>query len=734
MKRRTFLQRFGSLLAVLGLTEAEWFSLGNRYQQALAQPSPRKLALIIGINQYQQSQILNGCLTDVELQKELLIHRFGFQPSDILALTDEQASREFIESAFVEHLVKQAKLGDIVLFHFSGYGSRVRLGTSLEAVQNALVTADSAENKSQATKIVNYLLEETLMLMLRSLPTERATAVLDTSYYTPTTFLPTGLRIRSRQMTTEAIVAAAELDLQKQLREKAATELSAVVLSATTDPNQVAQEVQLSGFSAGLFTYALTQYLWEATPATTIPISISRVGSVMQQFGSTQQPSLLMGKKNQQRVTLSEAFVPPFTQSAEGVVTAVEDEGKTIHLWLAGLPVQVLEYYGANSRLTLVSQEGATAQLVLRSRNGLTAKAQLASGSENKIIPQMGQLVQETVRVLPRNINLTVALDGGLERIERVDATSAFATVEHVSSVVAGEQPADYVFGELPDGKTKDLIASTALIVSPSRYGLFSLGSELIPSTIGEAGEAVKVAVQRLKPTLQTLLAAKLWRLTDNEGSSCLSVKATLEIVNGITPRVVMQRETMRTLGAETVSKKQVNTEPGRIPIVPIGSKIHYRIQNMGTQPVYLMLLGLNSAKNAIALYPWQKETESEDGTNNASLEDIVIAPGETLTLPQSTTGFEWVIQGPAFFSENQLIFSTSPFTQTRNALETTKHPRADRQRIQPLLNPLEVANALLQDLHNVSPVKAEMNISTAESYVLDVNNWASLAFMYQVI
>ncbi|MBF2004701.1 MAG: caspase family protein [Chlorogloeopsis fritschii C42_A2020_084] len=737
MKRRTFLQRFGSLLAVLGITEAEWFSLGNRYQQALAQPSSRKLALLIGINQYHQSQVLNGCLTDIELQQELLIHRFGFQPSDILVLTDEQANREFIESAFLEHLVKQAKLGDVVVFHFSGYGCRVRLGTLAEAVQNALITTDGADSKSQATKNANYLLEETLMLMLRSLPTERVTAVLDTSYYIPTTFLPTGLRIRSRQMAKEAIVATAELEWQKQLREKAATELSAIVLSATADPNQVAQEIQLSGFSAGLFTYALTQYLWETTPATTIPVLISRVGSMMQQFGSTQQPNLLMGKKNQQRVTLSEAFVPLSTQSAEGVVTAVEDEGKTVHLWLAGLPLQVLEYYGGNSRLTLVSQQGETAQLVLRSRNGLTAKAQLASGTESKITPQIGQLVQETVRVLPRNINLTVALDGGLERIERVDATSAFATIEHVTSVVAGEQPADYVFGELPDGRTKDLIASTALIVSPSRYGLFSLGSELIPSTIGEAGEAVKVAVQRLKPTLQTLLAAKLWRLTDNEGSSCLSIKATLEIMNSIAPRVVMQRETMRTLSAETASKKQlnqVNTEPGRIPIVPIGSKVQYRIQNMGTQPVYFMLLGLNSARNAIALYPWQKGDDTEDGTNNALLEDIVIAPGESLTLPQSTTGFEWVIQGPAFLSENQLIFSTAPFTQTRNALETTKHPRADRQRIQPLLNPLEVANALLQDLHNASSVKAEMNVATAEAYVLDVNNWASLGFIYEVI
>ncbi len=141
MKRRTFLQRIGSILAVLGITEAEWLTLGNRYYQALAQPSLRKLALLIGINQYSQNPALSGCLTDVELQKELLMHRFGFPASNILTLTEEQASREFIESAFLDHLGKQARSGDVVVFHFSGYGTRIKLATN--TVENALITAES---------------------------------------------------------------------------------------------------------------------------------------------------------------------------------------------------------------------------------------------------------------------------------------------------------------------------------------------------------------------------------------------------------------------------------------------------------------------------------------------------------------------------------------------------------------------------------------------------------------
>jgi hypothetical protein len=100
MKRRSFLQKISGLLAALGLGETEWLSLGNPYYQALAQSNQRKLALLIGINQYPQSPTLSGCVTDVELQTELLINRCGFVASDILTLTDEQAAENLLKMLF----------------------------------------------------------------------------------------------------------------------------------------------------------------------------------------------------------------------------------------------------------------------------------------------------------------------------------------------------------------------------------------------------------------------------------------------------------------------------------------------------------------------------------------------------------------------------------------------------------------------------------------------------------
>ncbi|MGB3652609.1 MAG: caspase family protein [Rivularia sp. (in: cyanobacteria)] len=734
MKRRIFLQRTGSILAVLGITESQWWTKGSRLQQALADPTPRKLALLVGINQYPQIPKLKGCLTDVELQRELLIHRFAFQPSDILSLTNKQATREGIENAFLEHLVKQAKPGDVVVFHFSGYGSRIKTKNLLGGMENALIPADGIQFIESSEKIANYLLEDTLMLMMQSLATERSTAILDTSYYKPSIWQPTGMRIRSWKAPLEGQFLAEEIEFQKQLTKKIGADKLSVLLASSTSSQDLAKEIMFSDFSAGLFTYALTQYLWETTPARTIQISLSRLGCSMLSLGSKQEP-VLLAKDNQTKAFAAANFLSKNILGASGAVTDVEDDGKTFHLWLGGIPPQLLEFYGINSQFSFYSAATpSTAPLVLRSRNGLKAKATIKQVND-RITPKVGQLVRETVRVLPKDINLKIALDDvSLERIERVDATSAFASIERVSSVIAGEQSADYLFAKLPEKEVLETEVNNSMSMSSSsRYGLFSLGGELIPDTLGEEGEALKVAVFRLAPKLKTLLAGKLWKLTQNEASSGLSVKATLEIVNNKRkPLTLMQRQTKRSLGMETSSNKTPDVSSPGIPTVSSGSKMRYRVENTGDRPLYLILLGLNNSKNPIALYPWYRD-KSEENSSKPELQQVVINPGEKLIVPK-TAGFEWVISGPNFWCETQIIISTSPFTQTLKALEEGKHSTGDTQRISPLLNPLEVASSLLQDLNQASIKKDETQNFPTDSWVWNVNHWASFNFVFQVV
>ncbi|BDA67078.1 Peptidase C14, caspase catalytic subunit p20 [Rivularia sp. IAM M-261] len=722
MKRRTFLQHIGGFLAVLGITEAEWLSLGNNYYQALAQTSSRKLALLVGINNYSQFPTLNGCLTDVELQKQLLIHRFGFQLSDILCLTDEQASKSLIQKAFND-LNSQVQPGDVVYFHFSGYSTYVKSQKAL------ILFDDSLEKKGEA----NYLLEETLQLILHALKTENVIAVLDTGYNINHS-KNCGLKVRTVKIPDNINIANDELEYQKQLKSQAITTPPALILSATSNPNQSARELQMSGFSTGLFTYALTQYLWENSLTTTVQFGLQKVNSTVQQLGSNQQSTLINSKKIQQLGTFASNFgigadiniQSEYSGGAEGAITSVEEDGKAVQLWLGGVPAHVLEYMGANSRFAVISNSASSPNLVLRVRSGLTAKASLRtdSSTETSISLQVGQLIQEVVRVIPKNIHLNIGLDK-LERIERVDATSAFATLNHISSTAA-EQPTDYIFGKLLDKPQE-----TGAMVSSSRYGLFSLSGELIANTSGEVGEAVKVAAQRLAPKLQTLLAAKLWRITENEASSLLNVKVTLETVvashAGASSQPIMIRESFRGRAFSTkVLTTTTTTTTMELNKLSIGNRIQYKVENKSNQTLYLMLLGLDSSKNAFALYAWHNK--SEDAPPLPSLQNITIEPGATTTVPQTNPGFEWIIQGLSDSIEVQLILSTAPFTQTLAALSVTKVARVEQQRIVPVSNPSEVAVALLQDLHDAYKDKKD----TSDAYVWNVNNWASFSFVFQ--
>jgi hypothetical protein len=780
LNRRTFLQRAILALASLGIGETALSLFGDqslavpildRYFQALAQPGGRKLALLVGINQYPHSTALSGCLTDVELQRELLVHRFGFSPSNVLTLTDSQATRENIETAFIEHLSEQAKAEDVVVFHFSGYGSQVMRSQSktdgLLGLSNSLVPVDSLlPTKGAATD--NDLLEETLILLLRSLPTTQVTTVLDTSYTPVQNLLQGNLRVRSSPNPPAQHPNPGELAFQEQLLlrlkssleqiKKESTQLPGIVLAAAS-PTQPAAEALWNGFSAGLFTYALTQYLWQASPATTLQISVSRAAGAVQQLAGKEQQPRLLGQKSRDSPLFAYYLPPDPSLGADGVVTAVEDGGK-IQLWLAGIPATVLEYYGSNSLLSLVPSQSVNwgtdaavvnptslPQLQLRSKEGLKGFARIVSTTTmaDNYPLAVGQLVREAVRVLPRNLGLSVALDVSLERIERVDATSAFASIPAVTAVVvAGEQPADYLFGPALETKSLDAVGGDALTRSGS-YGLFYLASEPIRSTAGVAGEAVKSAVNRLTPKLKTLLAAKLLRLTANEGSSRLGVRASLERV-APQATVVMQRETLRASWAvqglrEGQNQPQLVPRIGEatVPSVPIGSRVRYRLENYSDAEVYFMLLGFDASGNAIALYQ-MRSLEKAQMDHQPTLVDAVIAPGKSLRLPQSIVTTDWVVSGPSGLAEMQLICSRAPFKSAIAILESAHNLKSESEQISDLLNPLDVAQAILQDLHSGSAMLTtdsavpDATTPVSDVYALDVNAWATLSFIYQVV
>ncbi|MEM6638385.1 MAG: caspase family protein [Pseudomonadota bacterium] len=89
---------------------------------------PRKHALLIGVNNYPQlgeQYKLWGCVNDARLVGSVLENYFGFESENVVYLLDEAATEAGIRGAMAA-LTERVGQDDVVVFHFSGHGSRRR--------------------------------------------------------------------------------------------------------------------------------------------------------------------------------------------------------------------------------------------------------------------------------------------------------------------------------------------------------------------------------------------------------------------------------------------------------------------------------------------------------------------------------------------------------------------------------------------------------------------------------
>lgn len=86
----------------------------------------RDRALVIGVSIYQQAGIppTEGAAEDARAIQNLLETRFGFDPSSIVVLKNEQATTERIILE-LDRIVKETSFGDRIYVHYSGHGYQV---------------------------------------------------------------------------------------------------------------------------------------------------------------------------------------------------------------------------------------------------------------------------------------------------------------------------------------------------------------------------------------------------------------------------------------------------------------------------------------------------------------------------------------------------------------------------------------------------------------------------------
>lgn len=643
LNRRHFLQLAGLSGAAFGLLGHQ----ARRYGRVLAQETPRKRALLVGVNTYPNSSrftSLKGCTTDVQLQRELLVHRFGFHPDDILILSDDAQllpTRDNILTAFEEHLIKPCRAGDVVVFHFSGHGSRVIEANSPDGDNiNATLVPMDAE---QDTESVNDIMGRTLFLLTSALATEQFCGVLDSCYAGGGT--RGNVRVRSAWDGQVYQIGSEERDYQTRwLRERqipfatlqAQREMGVAkgIMLAAAQRDQEAVDVGFDGFHAGAFTYLLTQYLWQQTDSH--GGTLARITQNMRALSG--QVPLLDAQADRQFERSEMFFVPPSAQTppAEAVITDVE--GTEAAIWLGGIAPASLSTFAPGATLTPVGfEEEGEVELIFRS--GLRGRVRLPAALPTDT------LLQEFSRVIDPGLTLRIGLDPSLGAwLEAAQARmNDIARVEAVASqpgAVPYPGEVHYVLSVMTSAYQQRFAEGgvvPAAVPAVGEVGLFTRGLDdwIAGSFVADVTSGDRL-VSALLPKLQLLAAARLIKATLQANSTGFQVRGlfvaeeiatTPALLNDLLDR---SPGAVDTQGGFALSAIMFPTRSGglRPHQVPIDAAGRFVLHNQEAEALYVGVVIIASDGRFIVNHPM-----IADGADAANA-DSLMQPGERRVVP----------------------------------------------------------------------------------------------------
>lgn len=707
LKRRQFLQFASSALTTLGLSQLDIKNQSLRYAQAISATNSRKLALLVGVNNYQNIVSLKGSITDVYLQRELLIHRFGFNPQDVLVVSDESAikpTRQGILQAFEEHLIKQAKPGDTVVYHFSGHGSQVSDPDSgfEDNLNSTFVPSDRIISQSGNQKTVSDITGKTLFLLMSAINTENLTVVLDSCY------AGGGKRgnvtIRSIAGGQEYTSSTLELEYQQkwlsslgispqELEQRRKKGIAKGVVIASARKDQLATEAYLDDFVTGAFTYLMTQYLWQESskaPVENVIANISR--SINSIFPANQVPEFET-KVNSNNQTKPIYFISQPVPSAEAVITQIN--GDTVKFWLGGVSPQALAAFNQNTTFQLVDNQGTEqGEIKLQSRKGLEGVGKVSDIKQKKSL-KTGAFLQEGVRVIPSDYKLRIGLDDSLGK-DMTLARKEIAKIERIEPISLQTGEVHYIFGRITEKQKAELRNKQITdIPSLNSLGLYTEALDLIPGSFGSAEETIDNALTRLKPKFRSLLAARIVKLTLNTNSSRLKVLVSLNIL-GTKETVAAQTFPIRSLGkidqtlANPPSNPNINYQNG-IAQIPLKTIIQFQINNQETSDLFITVLGINSEGEISVVFP---------NTWSAADDATLVKAGEILKVPKPEDIWQLEIIEPLGLTEVLFVASKSPLRKSLQSLQTIakKQGRGDLP-VTIADNPTNIIDLLLEDI-----------------------------------
>lgn len=621
IKRRNFLQLTGSTLAALGMSHLDIMNQGNRYAKVLSENIPRKLALLVGITNYPKDERiknqLQGCVNDVRMQQELLVHRFGFSPEDIITLHSEhklgefQPTRNNILYYFEKHLIEKAEPGSVVVFHFSGHGSYLQdpepinnctdKELNFTPYNSSLVVLDDSH-----TKLAPDIMGRTLFLLRLALQktTKNVMMVLDCCYSGGGTRGDTIIRSVPGDNLKPA---DEEIKYQEKLMGKLRIDKNelyklrcqgdnGIVIAAARGSEEAKDYPFEKDFYAGAFTYLLTQYLWQET--NTVGNTIVEIKKIMTLKPLSLQNPVIDGDKNQPFYFVDNKSIPP----SDAVISKVE--GKDITLWLGGIDYQSLCSIQNQSTFVMIdhTQQKTIAQFKLIYRKGLLAKAKILESSANTISIKPGIFLQESSRIILANQKLNIGLDYSLTKdigearkvisqINRMEAIPAQANTLYPKKV-------QYILGRMTKENRKKQ-RSPEDLPDIDTVGLFSEALEFIPGSFGKTGESIADAISRLKPKLTSFLAMHILKQTLNANSSTLDVEASISLLEQ--PNTIIAKTQTSRPKSNQVQAKETSSR-----VLPLNKLFQIEIKNNTSENLYVMVILIDVTGKPYVVFPYQ--------------------------------------------------------------------------------------------------------------------------------
>jgi hypothetical protein len=327
--------------------------------------------------------------------------------------------------------------------------------------------------------------------------------------------------------------------------------------------------------------------------------------------------------------------------------------------------------------------------LRLSARDKLEAQGTLQLTGAANVVP--GDVLQEQIRAIPKDVTLRVGLDRSLGS-EMESAKRSLQAIPRMEALPLLQQEVHIILGR-QDG----------------RVGLFTPGFDLLPESPGMPGEAVTAAVTRLRTKFNLLLAAQILKLMLNTSASRLKVSAAVRVADS--QDLLAQAFTVRG-GGQPLQTLQTRSDGSMqlLAQLKVGKKLQIVVQNQEAHELYVGIVFFSPNGSVLPL-PTEQLLQS----------------GQEVQIP-AQDGIE--LQPPLGVAEILIVASTVSLEKALSALTALSNPQMDSRGGAATV---DAVSQLLDDL-DAGTRGASKPASDPTVRLVDTRQMAALSIAFEIV